>query len=204
VAIFGAGPVGQMAALSARLRGASRIYIIDDEAYRLAFASEQYGAIPINFREEENVARRIIHETDRRGVDCVIDAVGFEAKGNLIESTMRGLFIETGSGTVLREGIAALRRGGTLSIPGVYAGFLHGFMIGDAFDKGLSFAMGQTQVHRFVDELLAHILAGDIRPDEIISHRLPLSEGPNAYKMFADKQDNCRKVVLFPGGVPAR
>ncbi|MNS24438.1 Sorbitol dehydrogenase [compost metagenome] len=203
VAIFGAGPVGQMAALSAKLKGASKIYVIDDEPYRLAFAAEQYGAIPINFKEEENVGKRLILDNDRRGVDCVIDAVGFEAKGNIIESTLRGMFIETGSGTVLREGIAGLRRGGTLSIPGVYAGFVHGFMIGDAFDKGLSFAMGQTHVHQFTDELLKHIVSGAIHPETLITHRLSLEEGPDAYKTFADKLDNCRKVVLYPHGLPA-
>jgi threonine dehydrogenase-like Zn-dependent dehydrogenase len=203
VAIFGAGPVGQMAALSARLKGASKIYVIDDEPYRLAFAAEQFGAIPINFKEEDNVGKRLILDNDRRGVDCVIDAVGFEAKGNIIESTLRGMFIETGSGTVLREGIAGLRRGGTLSIPGVYAGFVHGFMIGDAFDKGLSFAMGQTHVHQFTDELLKHIVSGAIHPETLITHRLSLEEGPDAYKTFADKLDNCRKVVLYPHGKPA-
>jgi threonine dehydrogenase-like Zn-dependent dehydrogenase len=203
VAIFGAGPVGQMAALSAKLLGASKIYIIDDEQYRLDFAASEYGAIPINFKEEKNPAERIIKETDRRGVDASIDAVGFEAKGNKLESTLRGLFVETGSGTVLREGIAATRRGGVLSIPGVYAGFLHGFMIGDAFDKGLQFAMGQTNVHRFANELLEHIVAGRIHPETIVTHRMTLDEAPNGYKTFSAKQDNCRKIVLYPGGVPA-
>lgn len=203
VAIIGAGPVGLMAALSARMLGAARIYILDDEPYRLQFAAERYGCIPINFKEEDNPAKRMILDTDHRGVDAVIDAVGFEAKGNKLESTLRGLMIETGSGTVLREGIAALRRGGVLSIPGVYVGYLHGFMIGDAFDKGLTFAMGQTHVHRFVKELLNVIENGDIHPEDIITHRLPLAEAPHAYKMFADKEDNCRKVVLYPHGMRA-
>jgi threonine dehydrogenase-like Zn-dependent dehydrogenase len=203
VAIFGAGPVGQMAALSARMLGATKIYIIDDEDYRLAFAANQHGAIPINFKHEENVGKRLIMDNGRRGVDCVVDAVGLEAKGNIIDTALRALLIEQGSGTVLRHGIASLRRGGTLSIPGVYTGVVHGFPIGDAFDKGLSFAMGQTHVQALVGELLQHIVAGNIRPDAIISHRLPLDEAPHGYKIFADKQDDCRKVVLYPGGVPA-
>jgi threonine dehydrogenase-like Zn-dependent dehydrogenase len=133
----------------------------------------------------------------------VIDAVGLEAKGNIIDTALRSLLIEQGSGTVLRHGIASLRRGGTLSIPGVYTGFVHGFPIGDAFDKGLTFAMGQTHVQALVGELLQHIVAGKIRPDAVISHRLSLDDGPHGYKIFAEKQDNCRKVVLYPGGVPA-
>ena len=203
VAIFGAGPVGQMAALSAKLRGASKIYVIDDHPFLLEFAAEQYGAIPLNFKKEEDVSKRLIAETDRRGVDCVIDAVGFEAKGNIVDSTLRGLMIETASGTVLRHGIAALRRGGTLSIPGVYAGFLHGFPLGDSFDRGHAYAMGQTHVHKFLSELLAHIQAGRIRPDTLITHRMTLDEAPNGYKIFSQKTDSCRKVVLYPGGVPA-
>ncbi|MFN3429820.1 MAG: zinc-dependent alcohol dehydrogenase [Candidatus Sericytochromatia bacterium] len=203
VAIFGAGPVGQMAALSARMLGATKIYIIDDEDYRLAFAANQYGAIPINFKHEDNVGKRLITDNGRRGVDCVVDAVGLEAKGNIIDTALRALLIEQGSGTVLRHGIASLRRGGTLSIPGVYTGFVHGFPIGDAFDKGLTFAMGQTHVQALVGELLGHIVSGNIRPDAVISHRLPLEDGPHGYKIFADKQDDCRKVVLYPGGVPA-
>jgi threonine dehydrogenase-like Zn-dependent dehydrogenase len=203
VAIFGAGPVGQMAALSANMLGASKVYIIDDEDYRLEFAAATYGAIPINFKHEDNVGRRLIVDNERRGVDCVIDAVGLEAKGNIIDTAMRALLIEQGSGTVLRHGIASLRRGGTLSIPGVYTGFIHGFPIGDAFDKGLTLALGQTHVQALVGELLKHIVAGKIRPDAIISHRMALDDGPHGYKIFAEKQDNCRKVVLYPGGVPA-
>lgn len=203
VAILGAGPVGLMAALSARILGAERIYIVDNQDYRLAFAAEHYGAIPINFDQVEDVAGRIIQETHGRGVDGVVDAVGFEAKGNKLESLARGLLIETGSGTVLRDAIASCRRGGSVSIPGVYTGFLHGFLIGDAFDKGLSFAMGQTHVHRYVDALFAQILSGAIDPSAIISHRLPLTEAPHGYKIFANKEENCRKVVLYPGGVPA-
>jgi threonine dehydrogenase-like Zn-dependent dehydrogenase len=204
VAIIGAGPVGLMAALSAKLLGAAKIYIVDDLPYRLEFAAERYGAVPINFKEVEDPAALIVEQTNGRGVDATVDAVGFEAKGNKLESTMRGLMLESGSGTVLREGIAAVRRGGTLSIPGVYVGFLHGFLIGDAFDKGLTFKMGQTHVHRYVDELHEAIRAGKIDPSEIITHRLPLAEAPAGYKTFANQEDNCRKVVLFPHGLPAR
>jgi threonine dehydrogenase-like Zn-dependent dehydrogenase len=203
VAIFGAGPVGQMAALSARMLGAKKVYIIDDEDYRLAFAANKFGAIPINFKAEEDVAKRLIRDNGHRGVDCVVDAVGLEAKGNIVDTALRTLMIEQGSGTVLRQGIASLRRGGTLSIPGVYTGTVHGFPIGDAFDKGLFFAMGQTHVQAHAATLLDHIVKGDIQPDAIISHRLSLDEGPHGYRIFADKQEECRKVVLYPGGVPA-
>ena len=203
VAILGAGPVGQMAALSAQVMGASRIYVVDDQPDRLAFAEAQYGAIPIHMGEVDDVASFIVERTDRRGVDATIDAVGFEAKGNKLESIARGLMIETGSGTVLRDCIAAVRRGGVVSIPGVYTGFLHGFLIGDAFDKGLTFAMGQTSVHRHLDTLLGHIEAGRMAPGQVITHRLPLAEAADGYRIFANKEDGCRKVVLYPGGVPA-
>jgi threonine dehydrogenase-like Zn-dependent dehydrogenase len=202
VAILGAGPVGQMAAMCARMLGAERIFMVDDQAYRLDFAVEHCGVIPVDFSKVDDPAAFILEQTDRRGVDAAVDAVGFEAKGSMVESALRGMLLETGSGVALREGIGALRRGGTLSVPGVYLGFLHGFLIGDCFDKGLRFAMGQTHVHKFVAELLELIRGGKLRPELVISHRLPLEDAPRAYQLFADKQDECRKVVLYPWGVP--
>lgn len=145
VAIFGAGPVGLLCASCARLNGAEQIFIIDHNDYRLDFAQQRYGAIPINFDHHDDPAQWIIDNTPgHRGVDAVIDAVGFEAKGSLTETVLSTLKIEGSSGKALRQCIAAVRRGGIVSVPGVYAGFIHGFMFGDAFDKGLTFRMGQT------------------------------------------------------------
>lgn len=198
VAIFGAGPVGCMAAASARLAGAERIWMIDHHDYRLAFARETYGVETINFDRDEDPAAILIDATDGRGVDAVIDAVGFEAKGSTTETVLATLKLEGGSGKALRQAIAAVRRGGVVSVPGVYAGFIHGFLFGDAFDKGLTFRMGQTHVSRYADELLGHILEGRLAPETIITHRMKLADAPQAYKVFNEKLEDCRKVVLTP------
>lgn len=200
VAIFGAGPVGYMAAASARFLGAERIFMIDHHPYRLRFAAATYGVETINFDEQEDPAEEILAATGNRGVDASIDAVGFEAKGSAIETAMATLKLEGSSGKALRQAIAATRRGGIVSVPGVYAGFIHGFLFGDAFEKGLTFKMGQTHVQRLMPELLSHIESGDLRPEVIISHHLPLAEAERGYKIFNDKEEECRKVVLTPGG----
>jgi threonine dehydrogenase-like Zn-dependent dehydrogenase len=136
VAIYGAGPVGLMAAACARLVGVERILMVDHHEYRLRYAADAYGAETINFDQVPDPAERIIELTDGRGADGSIDAIGFEAKGDPIEALMETFKLETARGTVLRQCIAATRRGGTVSVPGVYAGFIHGFLFGDAFDKG--------------------------------------------------------------------
>jgi threonine dehydrogenase-like Zn-dependent dehydrogenase len=197
VAIFGAGPVGLMAAACARMLGAEKIFMVDHHPYRLEFARETYGVFPINF-DEVDPAEVIIDNTSFRGVDAAIDAIGFEAKGSALETVMTNLKLEGSSGVALRQCIAAVRRGGTVSVPGVYAGFIHGFLFGDAFEKGLIFKMGQTHVQRFLPELLNHIESGKLHPDVIISHRMPLAQAAAAYKIFDKKEDDCRKVVLTP------
>ena len=198
VAIFGAGPVGLMAAACARMLGAEKIFMIDHHPYRLDFARQAYGVLPINFDEIDDPAQSIIQQTGHRGVDASIDAVGFEAKGSTTETVLATLKVEAGSGFVLRQCIAATRRGGIVSVPGVYAGWLHGFLFGDAFDKGLTFKMGQTHVQALLPELLNHIENGDLDPKAIISHRLPLADAARGYQVFDDKQEDCRKVVLTP------
>jgi threonine dehydrogenase-like Zn-dependent dehydrogenase len=198
VAIFGAGPVGLMAALSARFLGAETIFMVDHHPYRLAFAKQTYGVIPINFDKDEDPADSILKATHNHGVDACIDAVGFEAKGSAVETTLAALKLEGSSGKALRQCIAATRRGGVVSVPGVYAGFIHGFLFGDAFEKGLTFKMGQTHVQRFMPELLEHIGNGKMKPDVIISHRLPLADAARGYEIFNGKEEDCRKVVLTP------
>lgn len=200
VAIYGAGPVGLLSAACARLMGAEQIFMIDHNDYRLAFAEQRYGVVPINFDKNDDPAAWIIENTPgHRGVDAVIDAVGFEAKGSITETVLSTLKIEGSSGKVLRQAIAAVRRGGILSVPGVYAGFIHGFMFGDAFDKGITFKMGQTHVHAYLPDLLALIDKGHLTPEEIVTHHLPLEEAARGYEIFEKRQEECRKVILVPG-----
>jgi threonine dehydrogenase-like Zn-dependent dehydrogenase len=200
LAIFGAGPVGLLSAACARQQGAEQIYMIDHNNYRLNFARERYGVIPINFDEIDDPAGWIIeHSAGNRGVDAVIDAVGFEAKGSLTETVLTNLKLEGSSGKALRQCIAAVRRGGIVSVPGVYAGFIHGFLFGDAFDKGLTFKMGQTHVHAYLPDLLKLIEQGHLTPEEIVTHHLPLEDAARGYDIFAKREEECRKVILVPG-----
>jgi threonine dehydrogenase-like Zn-dependent dehydrogenase len=197
VVIFGAGPVGLMSAACARLLGAEMIFMVDHHPYRLEFARQTYDVLPLNF-DDVDPAEVIVEKTSYRGVDAAIDAIGFEAKGSALETVMTNLKLEGSSAVALRQCIAAVRRGGTISVPGVYAGFIHAFLFGDAFEKGVTFRMGQTHVQRFLPELLEHIESGKLQPDVIISHRMPLAEAATAYKIFEKKEDDCRKVVLTP------
>jgi threonine dehydrogenase-like Zn-dependent dehydrogenase len=197
LAIFGAGPVGQMAAASARMLGIEQIFMIDHHKFRLDFATETYGVVPFNF-EQGDAADFILQAMDGRGVDGVVDAVGFEAKGSTLETVMTDLKLEGSSGAALRQCIAAVRRGGMVSVPGVYAGFIHGFLFGDIFEKGIGIKAGQTHVQKFMPELLEAIEQGRLNPNAIISHRLKLDQAAEGYKMFDKKEDNCRKVVLTP------
>ncbi|NDK38414.1 glutathione-dependent formaldehyde dehydrogenase [Pseudoxanthomonas gei] len=198
VAIFGAGPVGLMSAACARMLGAEQIYMIDELQYRLDFARGAYGIIPINMKEVDDPAELIMTQTNGRGVDASIDAVGFEAKGSTTETVLTNLKLEGSSGAALRQCIAATRRCGTVSVPGVYAGFIHGFLFGDAFDKGLTFKMGQTHAQALMPELLEHVGNGLIQPEIIISHRMSLADAAEGYATFDKAEDDCRKVVLTP------
>jgi threonine dehydrogenase-like Zn-dependent dehydrogenase len=202
VAIFGAGPVGLMAAASARLLGAERIFMIDEHPYRLEFARATYGVEPINFRDVDDPAALIVEHTDHRGVDCSIDAVGFEAKGSAVETILTDLKMEGSSGKALRQAIAATRRGGVVSVPGVYAGWIHGFLFGDAFEKGLVFRMGQTHAQKHMPRLLEHVQAGELKPEVIITHHMALEDAARGYEIFEKAEEDCRKVVLTPSGPP--
>jgi len=198
VAIFGAGPVGLMSAACARMLGAERIYMVDHHGYRLQFAASQYGCIPIDFDRVDDPADLILQQTGGRGADASIDAIGFEAKGSTVETVLTTLKLEASSGAALRQCIAATRRGGVVSVPGVYAGFIHSFLFGDAFDKGLIFRMGQTHAQRYMPELLQFIQEGRLEPAAIITHRLPLEDAAHGYQIFDRKRESCRKVVLTP------
>ena len=200
VAVWGAGPVGQFAIRSAFMLGAERVIAIDHREARLKLAAEA-GAECLNF-ETVHILDALSEMTGGRGPDRCIDAVGMEAHGlaldNLLDRAKQTIGIGTDRPHVLREAIIACRKGGTVSIPGVYGGLLDNVPFGAAMNKGLVFRTGQTHVHRYLKPLLARIEAGQIDPRVIISHRLPLKAAPMAYKNFKDKQDEFRKVVLKP------
>jgi threonine dehydrogenase-like Zn-dependent dehydrogenase len=200
VAVWGCGPVGQFAIKSAFMLGAKQVIAIDRFAERLTLA-EKSGAIPINY-EKEDVEQRLLQLTDSRGPHACIDAVGLEAHGKtidaLFDNTLQALRIEFDRTHALREMIRLCRNGGTVSIPGVYLGFVDRFPLGIAFAKGLNFAMGQTHMHKYMKPLLERIMKGEIDPRFIISHEIPLENAADAYRMFAEKQDACTKFVLHP------
>lgn len=198
VAIFGAGPVGLMAVACARLLGAERIFLVDHHDYRLEFARSTWGVETIHFERVDEPAARIIEATRGYGVDASIDAVGFEAEGSTLETVLTQLKIEGSSAVALRQALIATRRGGAVSVPGVYAGPIHGFQVGDLFEKGLTLVGGQTHVQRYMPELLDFIRGGRLDPGIIISHRLNLDQAVQGYQIFDAKEDACRKVVLTP------
>jgi threonine dehydrogenase-like Zn-dependent dehydrogenase len=199
IAVWGCGPVGQFAIRSAFLLGAERVIAIDTLPRRLELARAG-GAETINFLEE-NVYDRLLDVTSGQGPDACIDAVGLEAHGTgsigaWYDKAKTSLFMATDRLEALRQAIHACRKGGTVSVPGVYGGFLDKVPFGAAFAKGLSFKMGQTHVHRYLRPLLTLIEDGKIDPSFIISHRLPLDRAPEGYSIFHDKVDDCTKVVL--------
>lgn len=203
VAIWGAGPVGLLAIKSAYMLGAERVISIDRVPERLEKARAEAGAEVINYEnEDQGVIDRLKELTGGRGPDSVIDAVGLEAHGSGLDGwydwTKQQVKLQTDRPTALRQAIQACRKGGTVSIPGAYGGFVDKFPLGAAFGKGLQFRMGQTHMHRYLRPLLNRIEQGEIDPSFIITHRLKLDDAPQGYKTFKHKQDNCIKIVLNP------
>jgi threonine dehydrogenase-like Zn-dependent dehydrogenase len=202
IAVWGCGPVGQMAIRSAFLLGASRVIAIDDVPERLRLAAGT-GAEMLNF-EEESVFERLKQLTGGRGPDACIDAVGLEAHGATldayIDQAKTATFLATDRPSALRQAIHACRKGGIVSIPGVYGGFLDKIPLGAAFQKGLTFKMGQTHVMKYMKPLLERIEQREIDPSFVITHRLPLDEAPYGYRLFRDRKNECIKVVLKPHG----
>jgi len=202
VAVWGCGPVGQFAIKSAFLLGADRVIGIDRVPERLALARRASGAETINF-EDENVLERLDEMTAGRGPDACIDAVGLEAHGTgsvgaYYDNAKTKLMMATDRLQALREAILACGKGGTVSVPGVYGGYLDNVPMGAAFAKGLTLKMGQTHVQRYLPALLAHVERGAVDPSFVISHHLPLDRAAEAYQMFVEKRDGCTKVVLRP------
>jgi threonine dehydrogenase-like Zn-dependent dehydrogenase len=201
VAIWGCGPVGLMAMKSAFMLGAERVIAIDRVVSRLRKAHEDCCAETINY-EEADVLETLREMTGGHGPDACIDAVGMESHGigpeRFYDRAKAALMMEADRPLVLRQVIHACRKGGTVSIPGVYGGMIDKFPIGAAFAKGLTLRMGQTHVHKYMRPLLERIRRGDIDPSFVISHVTSLNEAPNAYRMFREKTDDCMKVVMKP------
>ncbi len=202
VAVWGCGPVGQFTIKSAYMLGAERVIAIDRFPERLRMAKELAGAEVINYEEQGDVVELLKQLTGGRGPDACIDAVGLEAHstsvGAINDTIKQKARLSTDRPHVLREAIQACRKGGTVSLPGVYGGFLDKIPFGAAFAKGLTFKMGQTHMHRYLRPLLNKIVEGEIDPSFVITHRLNLDDAPHAYDIFKHKEDHCIKVVLKP------
>lgn len=197
VAVFGCGPVGLMAQKIAWLRGAGRVIGVDRLPYRLATAERTAKSETVNF-EEENAVDKIRDLTGGRGADVCIDAVGLEAHRNLKDKLANVAHMQAGSIAALDLCISAVRRGGVVSVVGVYGMSYDAFPLGQVFDKGLKLAFGQAPVQRYIDELIGILERDEITLEDIITHRLPLEKAPDAYQIFRDKEDDCVKVVLKP------
>ncbi len=199
VAVWGCGPVGQFAILSALLLGAEKVIAIDRIEDRLALAARDERVIALH-SDRSDLLEALDELTGGRGPDACIDAVGMEAHGTtvgaLYDQVKTAAMMATDRPHVLRQAIMACRKGGTLSIPGVYGGVADKLPIGAAFTKGLTFRMGQTHVHRYMPMLLKLIEEGTIDPRIIITHRAPLEEAPRLYETFRAKEQECLKVVL--------
>jgi threonine dehydrogenase-like Zn-dependent dehydrogenase len=199
IAVWGCGPVGLFAIKSAYMLGAERVIAIDRFEYRLRMARERAGAETINY-EEQSVLETLTEMTGGRGPDHCIDAVGLEGHAPGIVGTYdrakQMMMLETDRPVALREAILACRSGGTVSVIGVYGGFLDKFPMGAVVNRSLTIKAGQTHVHRYMRPLLERIQRGDIDPTFVITHRLPLDQASEGYAIFNEKQDDCMKVVL--------
>lgn len=199
VAIFGSGPVGIMAAKSAWLRGAARVIIVDTLPYRLAKAKAAANCETILW---DNNAKEVIEQiramTKGRGADLCVEAVGFEPDRNLLDRVKSVVNVEKGSIKVLEACLSAVRRNGTVSILGVYPTSYDNFPLGQIFDKGIIIKSGQAPAQKHIDKLLQFVVEGKVKLDDIITHRLSLTDVSHAYKIFKNKEEDCVKVVMDP------
>ncbi|HSI48632.1 MAG TPA: zinc-dependent alcohol dehydrogenase [Ideonella sp.] len=201
VVIFGAGPVGIFAAKSAWLMGAGRVIVVDHVEYRLAFVQQYAQCEVVNFKEVADMALHLKKMTDWLGPDVCIDCVGCEAAGSALQRlTGVKLKLQGGAATVLHWAINSVRKGGRVSIVGVYGPTFNAVPIGNAVNKGLTLRMNQASVKRHLPRLIEHILAGRLVPREVITYRVPLEEVADAYHLFSSKLDGCIKPVLIPPG----
>ena len=207
VAIWGCGPVGQFAIASAFMLGAARVIAIDRIPERLALARE-VGAVTVDYSEDDMSVLTALKElTGGTGPDSCIDAVGLEAHSSdlqgVYDTVKNALLLETDRPAVLRQAIQGVRKGGTVSIPGVYGGLLDKVPFGAAFGKGITMKMGQTNMHNYMKPLLDRIEEGQVDPAYIISHRVTLDQVPEMYKIWRDKKENVTKIVIDPWATAA-
>jgi threonine dehydrogenase-like Zn-dependent dehydrogenase len=199
VAIFGSGPVGIMAAKSAWLRGAGRVVIVDTLQYRLDKAAATARCETILWKDDaKDVVEQIRAMTNGRGAELCVDAVGYEPDRSVLERAKAVVNLEKGSIKVLEACMSAVRRGGTVSILGVYGTTFDNFPLGQLFDKGIILKAGQAPAQKHIDTLLKYVADGKVVLDDIITHRLPLTQIEHAYDIFRNRTDNCVKVVLTP------
>ncbi|WON74662.1 zinc-dependent alcohol dehydrogenase [Nitrosospira sp. Is2] len=199
VVVFGAGPVGIFAAKCSWLMGAGRVIVVDHLEYRLEFVKNFAQCEIVNFKEVDDMAIHIKKMTDWLGADVCIDAVGCEADGSFAQKFAGVVMkLQAGSATALHWAINSVRKGGNVSIVGVYGPTFNAIPIGNALNKGLTLRMNQASVKRHLPRLIEHIQAGRIEPKKIITHRVPLEEVSDAYHIFSSKLDNCIKTILFP------
>ncbi len=199
VVIFGAGPIGIMAAKCAWLFGAGRVIVIDNVDYRLEFVRNYAPCEAYNFNEMKDVVEFVKRTTDWFGADVCIDAVGCEAGGDAWQSfTGKVLLLQSGSATALHWAINSVKKGGIVSIVGVYGPTGNLIPIGNVVNKGITIRANQTSVKRNLPKLIEHVMEGRLDPKEIITHRIPLENVSDAYRLFSDKLDNCIKTVLIP------
>ncbi len=203
VAVWGAGPVGLFAIASAYMLGAAKVIAIDRFPERLKLAREYCGATTIDYSQDDVLVVEALRDlTGGVGPDACIDAVGMEAHSNTLlgayDSVKQALMLETDRPFVLRQAIQAIRKGGTLSIPGVYGGVLDKVNFGAAFGKGIHMNMGQTHMHRYLKPLLEHVEKGDIDPSFLISHRIGIEQAPEFYKIWQKKEQSVTKIVIDP------
>ena len=201
IAVWGCGPVGQFAIRSAYLLGAERVIAIDRFPERLRLAASYGKAELLNYAEVD-IVESLRDLTGGQGPDACIDAVGLEAHGTTLDAwydrAKTSMYLATDRPQALRQAITCCRKGGTVSIPGVYGGWLDKFPLGAAFAKGLTLKMGQTHMQKYMPLLLERIERGDIDPSAIITHRVTLDEAPEMYRTFREKHDACIKVVMKP------
>jgi threonine dehydrogenase-like Zn-dependent dehydrogenase len=200
VAVWGCGPVGQFAIASARMLGAERVIAIDRFPYRLQLARDKAGATDVLDYREVDVRDALAEMTGGRGPDACIDAVGLEAHGHgpwfAYDRVKQAARMETDRPTALREAILACRNGGTVSVVGVYGGFIDKFPMGAVVNRALTIRSGQCHVQRYTRKLLQRIEKGDIDPSFIVTHRMTLADAPRGYDTFLNKEEACVKVVM--------
>jgi threonine dehydrogenase-like Zn-dependent dehydrogenase len=204
VAVWGCGPVGQFAIKSAFLLGAEKVIAIDRLPERLRMARENSGAETINYEQVDSVLDVLKDITGGRGPDRCIDAVGLEANGHVhavqypYDRIKQAFMAETDRPIALREAMLACRNGGTLSVPGVYGGFVDKLPFGSVMNRSITIKTGQTHVHRYLEPLLKRVENREVDPTFVVTHRMKLEDAPKGYEIFRDKEDECVKVVLTP------